>query len=87
MRFNERHHGIPWTDGGIVHIAHSYAHTVENGLYLIIFLYLFIFILRWMGKKKLMLTTPPRIFTHIVRQFNSIAFAIQLFFWRVLQCP
>ena len=38
------------------------------------------------GKLKLMLTTLPRIFIHVC-PFNSIAFAIQLVFWRVLQFP
>ena len=39
------------------------------------------------GGKKKVDTTLPRIFIHVVCQFNSIAFAIQLVFWRVLQFP
>ena len=39
------------------------------------------------GKMKLKLTTLSRIFIHVVYQFNSIAFAIQLVFWRIPQFP
>ena len=39
------------------------------------------------GQNKLKLTTLPRIFIHVVCRFNSIAFAIQLVFWRVLRFP
>ena len=39
------------------------------------------------GKIKLKLTTLACIFVQVVRRFNSIAFAIQLVFWRVVRFP
>ena len=49
------------------------------------FLFLFLSSGGWGKKrKKLKLTTLPRTFIHVACRINSISFAIQLVFWRVL---